>query len=215
MKYCVIPVTAFNQNCSIIWCEISHEAILVDPGGEKAKLCNMIDKLKVKIKKIILTHGHIDHVGAAWDLKKYYNVSIFGPNKYDQFLLNNLDLQCKLFNLDKVCNSVIVPDFWLKEQDYIKVGYEIFNVLHCPGHSPGHIVFWNKVRKFVITGDVLFRKSIGRSDLPGGNNEHLIKSIQTKLLPLGDDVTFLPGHGPISTIGYERIHNQFLVSCSV
>lgn len=211
MKYCVIPVTSFNQNCSIIWCEVSNEAMLVDPGGEKEKLCQQIDELKVKIKKIILTHGHVDHVGSAYDLKKYYNVPIIGPNKNDQFLLNNLDLQCKLLNINTLSTSSIVPDIWLNDQDRIRIGYEIFNVLHCPGHSPGHIVLWNKFRKFIIMGDVLFKKNIGRSDLPGGNIETLIKSIKTKLLTLDDDVMFLPGHGPHSTIGYERTYNPFLI----
>lgn len=210
MKYCIVPVTSFNQNCSIIWCEISNDAMIVDPGGEKEKLFKIIDKLKIKIKKIILTHGHIDHVGDAYDLKKYYNVPIIGPNQNDQFLLNNLFLQSKIMCLDTILNLKIVPDFWLKDKDCIQIGREIFTVLHCPGHSPGHIVLWNKIRKFIIMGDVLFKNSIGRTDLPGGNIKILIKSIKMKLLPLGDDVKFLPGHGPSSTIGYERINNPFL-----
>lgn len=211
MKYCVIPVTSFNQNCSIIWCEISHEAILVDPGGEKEKICAKINELKVKIKKIILTHGHVDHVGNAYDLKEYYNVPIIGPNKQDQFLLNNLVLQCKILNINVISDAIITPDIWLEDQDRVQVGYEVFTVLHCPGHSPGHIVLWNKIQKFIVMGDVLFKKSVGRSDLPGGDIKTLIRSIKTKLLSLGDDVVFLPGHGPHSTIGYERKHNQFLL----
>lgn len=210
MKYCVIPVTSFNQNCSIIWCEILNEAIVVDPGGEKEKLYQKIDELNLTVKKIVLTHGHIDHVASAHDVKEYYNIPIIGPNKEDQFLLNNLVLQCKMLNINPISNSVITPDIWLEDQDCIQIGHEIFIVLHCPGHSPGHIVLWNKIRKFIIMGDVLFKDNIGRTDLPGGNIEILIKSIKTKLLFLGDDIKFLPGHGPHSTIGYERIHNPFL-----
>lgn len=211
MKYYVIPVTSFNQNCSIVWCETSNEAILVDPGGEKEKIHEKIVGLKLKLKKIILTHGHIDHVGCAYDLKKYYNVPIFGPNKADQFLLNNLILQCEMLNIKPIFNSIITPDIWLEDQDYIHIGNEVFMVLHCPGHSPGHIVLWNKIQKFIFMGDVLFRNSIGRSDLPGGNIKILIKSIKTKLLSLGDDIVFLPGHGPHSTIGHERLNNPFLL----
>lgn len=211
MKYSVVSVTDFNQNCLIIWCEKSNEAIVVDPGGEKEKLYEKIDSLKVKVKKIILTHGHIDHVGSAYDLKKYYNVPIIGPNKKDQFLLNNLLLQSKILHVQTFFHSKIIPDVWLEDQDCIKVGHENFIVLHCPGHSPGHIVLWNKIRKFIIMGDVLFKNSIGRSDFPGGDIKVLIKSIKTKLLSLGDDIIFVPGHGPHSTIGHERMYNKFLL----
>lgn len=211
MKYHIVPVTDLKQNCSIVWCEISNEAILIDPGGNKQKLCKEIDKLKVKIKKIILTHGHIDHVGAANELKKYYNVPIIGPNKNDQFLLNNLIVQCQMLGFSKPIDSVIVPDIWLKDGDYVQIGSEIFYILHCPGHSPGHIVLWNKVNKFIVMGDVLFKNSIGRTDLPGGNLSILIKSIKNKLISLGDDIIFLPGHGDLSLIGQERTNNPFLI----
>lgn len=211
MKYRIVPVTALHQNCSIVWCETSYEAILIDPGGNTEKLCAEIDKLKVKMKKIILTHGHIDHVGAANALKKYYNIPIIGPNKNDQFLLNDLNMQCQILGFSKPKDCVIVPDIWLKDGDYIHVGLEKFIVLHCPGHSPGHIVLWNKLYKFVLMGDVLFKNNIGRTDLPGGNLKILIESIRTKLIPLGDDIMFLPGHGELSSIGYERMYNPFLI----
>lgn len=211
MKYYVVPVTDLNQNCSIVWCERSNEAILVDPGGDKEKLCFAIDQLKVKIRKIILTHGHIDHVQEANSLKLYYNVPIVGPNRQDQFLLDDLFMQCQLAGFDQPTDPVISPDKWLKDGDCIKIGLEVFKVLHCPGHSPGHIVLWNELCKFVIMGDVLFKKNVGRTDLPGGNMSVLMHSIKTKLIPLGDQVKFLPGHGDISSIGYERINNPFLI----
>lgn len=211
MKYRIVSVTDLNQNCSIIWCNISNEAILIDPGGNKNKICAEIDMLKVKIKKIILTHGHIDHIGAAIALKKYYNVPIIGPNKNDQFLLNDLFVQCDIIGFDKPKDAIIIPDIWLKDGDHVQVGLEIFHILHCPGHSPGHIILWNKVQKFIVMGDVLFKNGIGRTDLPGGDFLTLIKSIKTKILPLGDNIVFLPGHGEISSIGYERFNNPFLI----
>lgn len=210
MKYRIIPVTDLKQNCSIVWCEISKEGILIDPGADAEKLYKAIDKLKVKIKKIVLTHGHIDHVGAANILKKHYNIPIVGPNKNDQFLLNDLFLQCYMLGFNMPSDLKIEPDIWLEDGDYIQVGIEFFNILHCPGHSPGHIVLWNKKCKFIFMGDVLFKNNIGRTDLPGGNMAALIKSIKTKLIPLGDSVKFLPGHGALSSIGYEKRYNPFL-----
>lgn len=211
MQYHIIPVTSFNQNCSIIWCEQTKHAIVVDPGGEKEKIYKAIDLLKVVVNKIVLTHGHLDHVGDAMEIKRYYGVPIFGPNEQDRFLLNDLYLQCQILNVKPMLHITVKPDFWLKDGDQIQVGYEKFNVLHCPGHSPGHVVLWNKLQKFIIMGDVLFKKHIGRSDLPGGDYTVLMHSIRTKLLSLSDDIVFLPGHGPISTIGYERSNNVFLV----
>lgn len=210
MKYYVIPVTNLNQNCSIVWCEKSKEAILIDPGGDDKKIHAAINKLQVKIKKIILTHGHIDHVGAANKLRQYYKIPIVGPHKNDNFLLNDLYTQCQILGIDKPSDSAIVPDMWLQHGDYIKVGLEVFNILHCPGHSPGHIILWNKLYKFIIMGDVLFKNSIGRTDLPGGNFIVLMQSIKNLLMPLEDDIQFLPGHGETSYIGNERKHNVFL-----
>ncbi|WP_159715362.1 MBL fold metallo-hydrolase [Blochmannia endosymbiont of Camponotus nipponensis] len=213
MQYHIVPVTHFHQNCSIIWCEITHEAVLVDPGGESDKLRLEIDKLEVHVNKILLTHGHIDHVGGAMELQQYYSIPIIGPNKADRSLLDNLFVQCSILNVEIPSSDVtaIVPDVWLEDGDVVRVGCEVFNTLHCPGHSPGHVVYWNKMSKFVVMGDVLFKGSIGRTDLPGGNITTLLHSIKTKLLPLGDDVQFLPGHGKMSTIGHERANNVFIV----
>ncbi|URJ33081.1 MBL fold metallo-hydrolase [Candidatus Blochmannia vicinus] len=213
MRYRIVPVTHFNQNCLIIWCEITHEAALVDPGGESNKLRAEVDKLNVKIGKILLTHGHIDHVGSAVELKKYYSVPIIGPHKSDQILLDSLIIQCNMLGVDIPDDTTaVIPDFWLKDGDTVQVGHEFFNVLHCPGHSPGHVVYWNKIQKFIIMGDVLFKENIGRTDLPGGNIISLMNSIKNKLFSLDDDIVFLPGHGAQSTIGHERVNNTF---CSI
>ncbi|URJ29601.1 MBL fold metallo-hydrolase [Blochmannia endosymbiont of Camponotus modoc] len=212
MRYNIIPVTPFHQNCSIIWCEVTNEAVLVDPGGESDKLRSEIDKLGVKVNKILLTHGHFDHVGSAMELRQYYKIPIIGPNKADQPLLDDLSVQCRTLDIDLPNSSTtsVIPDVWLEDGDTVQVGHEVFNILHCPGHSPGHIVYWNKIRKFIVMGDVLFKKSIGRTDLPGGSTAVLINSIKTKLFPLGDDILFLPGHGSSSTLGYERLNNIYV-----
>lgn len=209
MKYRIISIAPFNQNCLLIWCDVTNEAIIVDPGEEVNEIYEEIDKLKINIKKILLTHGHFDHVGGAMKLKKYYDVPIIGPNKKDKLLLNNLSLQRLMLGIHEFSNNIVIPDIWLKDHDIIKIGLEIFHVLHCPGHSPGHVVFWNKARKFIVMGDVLFKKGIGRTDLPGGDIDILLNSIKTKLFILENDVLFVPGHGPISTIGYERLNNPF------
>ncbi|URJ24921.1 MBL fold metallo-hydrolase [Candidatus Blochmannia ocreatus (nom. nud.)] len=213
MQYCIIQVTCFKQNCSIIWCDVTREAAIVDPGGNFDKLVNKINTLEIKISKILLTHGHVDHVGCAMELKHYYNVLIFGPNQADRLLLNDLRTQCNALGIPfpysmKVSVS---PDIWLDDGDEIHIGREVLYVLHCPGHSPGHIVYWNKMQKFIVMGDVLFKNSVGRTDLPGGDFKILMSSIKNKLFTLGDDIMFLPGHGAISTLGDERVHNSFIV----
>lgn len=211
MKYCIVSTKLFNQNCILAWCELTSEAVVVDPGGDVGIIYEKINILKINVKKILLTHGHIDHVNNAIELKKYYKIPIIGPNEQDKFLLNNLDLQCRMLGINIPKYHIVVPDVWLKDNDIIKMGHEIFVVLHCPGHSPGHVVFWNKIRKFIFMGDILFKGSIGRTDLFGGNYDALICAIKHKLFTLSDDIQFIPGHGPLSSLGEERKNNVFIV----
>lgn len=208
MKYEILPVTAFNQNCSLIWCERTHQAVLIDPGGDADKLTAAINHKKVTISKILLTHGHLDHVGAAAQLAKHFQVPIHGPAVEDRFLLEKLPIQSKMFGLDE-CQP-FEPTCWLKEGDEITIGDIKLMVLHCPGHTPGHIVFINRKDRLALVGDVIFHGSVGRTDFPGSSHSQLISSIRNKLLPLGDDITFIPGHGKISTFGDERKHNPFI-----
>ncbi|OCG57654.1 hypothetical protein A9G41_10505 [Gilliamella sp. Nev5-1] len=208
-QYQIIPVTAFQENCSIIWCDQTMEGALIDPGGEPELLKKAVEKLGVNIKQILLTHGHLDHVGAATTLAQHYNVKIIGPSQEDEFLLTSLPQQCVQFGFPHT--DSFLPDRWLKEGDQIQIGKITLDVLFCPGHTPGHIVFINHLDKLAFVGDVLFKGSIGRTDFPRGNHTDLIASITNKLLPLGDDFIFVPGHGPMSSFGHERISNPYLV----
>jgi len=208
MKYHLIPVTAFSQNCSVIWCTETHQAAIVDPGGEAEKIIAEVEKLGVTVKQILLTHGHLDHVGAAAQLARHYHAPIVGPHKEDLFLLESLPTQSRMFGLEDC--APLMPDNWLEEGDSVTVGEEQLSVLHCPGHTPGHIVFINEKGRLAVSGDVIFRGGVGRSDFPRGDHQALIQSIKTKLLPLGDDVIFIPGHGPMSDLGHERKTNPFL-----
>lgn len=208
MKYHIMPVTAFSQNCSVVWCEQTGEAALVDPGGEAQRLRQEVATLGVTVKEIWLTHGHLDHVGAASELAALYAVPIIGPHRDEEPLLASLPGQCQMFGVERI--SPLTPDRWLTDGATVSVGSLSFNVLHCPGHSPGHVVFWNKAAKFMLMGDVLFNGGIGRTDLPGGDMPTLMRSIHHQLMPLADDIAFLPGHGPMSTLGHERRTNPFL-----
>lgn len=208
MQYRIIPVTSFAENCTIIWCEKTKKAAIVDPGGESAQIKKLISQLDVMIEKILLTHGHLDHVGAASELAQYYNVAIYGPNEQDQFLLDNLPIQAAQFGLPFA--SAFTPDHWLKDGDVLAIGEQVLHVIHCPGHTPGHVVFVNQTTKLALVGDVLFKGSIGRTDFPRGNYQDLMHSIKQKLWPLGDDIQFISGHGPMSTLGDERRTNPFL-----
>lgn len=209
MKYHIIPVTSFRQNCSVVWCEQTGEAALVDTGGEARRLCQEVTALGVTVQQIWLTHGHLDHVGAARELAAFYRVPILGPHRGDESLLESLPEQCQMFGWKVL--PPLKPDRWLAEGDSLIVGKLSFDVLYCPGHSPGHLVFWNKAAKFILMGDVLFNGGIGRTDLPGGNMVMLMNSIHNQLMPLADDIVFLPGHGPMSTLGHERRTNHFCV----
>jgi len=208
MKYHIIPVTAFSQNCTLIWCDKTQQAALVDPGGEPEKLKAEVARKGVKISQILLTHGHLDHVGAAAELAEYYQVPILGPNKEDAFWLEGLPAQSRMFGLAEC--AAFTPTQWLEEGDTVHVGDLSLGVLHCPGHTPGHVVFINDKARLALVGDVLFSGGVGRSDFPRGDHQTLIDSIRTKLLPQGDDIAFIPGHGPMSTFGQERQTNPFL-----
>ncbi len=203
----IIPVTPFQQNCTLLWCEETKKAAIVDPGGDIPRIREAVEKTGVTVEKILLTHGHIDHAGGAAEAREIYGVAIEGPHKADEFLLNSLVASGRGYGIEA---RNVVPDRWLEEGDVVNVGSVAFSVLHCPGHSPGSVVFFNEAQRFALVGDVLFRGSIGRTDLPSGDHAALIQSIRTKLLPLGDDVAFICGHGPMSTIGEERVSNPFI-----
>ena len=208
MNYRIIPVTAFSQNCSLIWCEQTRLAALVDPGGDAEKIKQEVDDSGLTLLQILLTHGHLDHVGAAAELAQHYGVPVFGPEKEDEFWLQGLPAQSRMFGLEE-CQP-LTPDRWLNEGDTISIGNVTLQVLHCPGHTPGHIALFSAQSKLAWVGDILFRSSIGRTDFPQSNHQDLIHSITEKLWPLGAEVEFIPGHGPMSTFGEEREHNPFV-----
>jgi glyoxylase-like metal-dependent hydrolase (beta-lactamase superfamily II) len=210
LKVTVVPVTPFAQNCSIVACTATDLAAIVDPGGDLPRIMEAIAQLGVTPEKILLTHGHIDHAGAAADLADALSVPIEGPQEADAFLLAGLAEQGKRFGITDARN--VTPTRWFAEGDSVTVGKLTFNVLHVPGHTPGHLVFVAEPERFALVGDTLFAGSVGRTDFPYGSHDQLIAGIKTKLLPLGDDVTILPGHGPASTIGAERSGNGFLQS---
>lgn len=209
LSVAVVTVTPFQQNCTLIWDNETMEGIVIDPGGEVDRIKQAIEEVGLKLSNIILTHGHIDHAGGAEALKKAYDVKIIGPHKDDQELLEGIEKQAEMFGVSGEFQNAY-PDQWLEEGDSIEFGEHRFDVLHCPGHAPGHIVLINHQAKFAHVGDVLFNGSIGRTDLPGGNHDALIDSIKTKLMILHDDFSFICGHGQPSTIGQERDNNPFL-----
>ena len=207
----VIPVTPFEQNCTLIWCEATRRGVVIDPGGDVPNIEQAIAQSGASIEKIWLTHGHLDHVGGAAELKeKLGGVPIEGPHIADKYLLDNVIESGRRFGLTEGLRNV-TSDRFLNEGDTVQVGELTFEIFHCPGHSPGSIVFFSPEMRFAHVGDVLFNGSVGRTDLPGGDHATLINSIKTKLLPLGDDVGFICGHGPGSSIGHERQTNPFIV----
>lgn len=206
--YTLIPVTSFSQNCTLLTSTLNQATIIVDPGGDADKINAVIAEQQLKPEKILITHGHLDHVGAAKQLAEQWGIPIIGPHRDDQVLLDALPIQSERFGLD-YC-APFLPDQWLDEGQKVTLAGIELTVLHCPGHAPGHVVFYIAEEKLLICGDVLFKGSVGRTDLPGGDAQQLLTSIRKKILPLGDDITFIPGHGPCSTIGEERQHNPFL-----
>ena len=204
----ICPVTHFQQNCSILFCRDSGKAALVDPGGEQATLIKLIEDAGMQLEKIFLTHGHLAHVGAAKAIAEQYQVPIEGPHIADKYWLDDIPQYAEMMQFP--ATETFTPDRWLEQGDEVCFGQQRLAVHHCPGHTPGHIVFFHAEKKVAMVGDVLFKGSIGRTDFPGGNHQQLIDSIQQKLFNLGDEVQFIPGHGPVSTIGEERQSNPFV-----
>jgi glyoxylase-like metal-dependent hydrolase (beta-lactamase superfamily II) len=211
----VVPVTPFSQNCTILWDDDTKSAVVIDPGGDVPRITEALTKNGLDVQAIWLTHGHLDHAGGAIDLRDALNarpnhapVEIIGPDIRDEPLLSNLAEQGRMFGVRNLKN--VTPDRWLTEGEKLAIGPHVFDILHCPGHTPGHVVFVNHALKFAQVGDVIFQNSVGRTDFPYGDHEALIDSIKTKLLPLGDAYSFICGHGPNSTIGAERKSNRFI-----
>jgi len=203
----ILPVTPLQQNCSLIWDDETMRGALVDPGGDAERIEAAVAEAGFRVEKILITHGHLDHAGAAATLAAAYGVPIEGPHRDDAFLVASLDRQGARFGLRA---QPFEPSRWLEDRDEVTVGHLGFRVRHCPGHTPGHVIFYNEPARLALVGDVLFRGSVGRSDLPGGDHDALIAAIRERLFPLGDDVTFVPGHGPVGTFGQERRSNPFV-----
>ena len=204
----IVPVTPFQQNCSLLWCTKTLDAAVVDPGGDLDRILDAVAKQELNPVKILITHGHVDHAAATAELAKRLTLPIEGPHLEDQFWIEQLAAQGARFGFAHA--RPFTPDRWLEDGDEVTLGELVLEVRHCPGHTPGHIVFFHAPSRLAIVGDVLFRGSIGRTDFPRGDHATLIRSIRDKLFPLGDDVTFIPGHGPLSTFGHERADNPFV-----
>lgn len=208
MRYTVVPVTPFEQNCTIFWCEETRRAAVIDPGGDIDRILAALEREGLTLERILVTHGHIDHAGGVAALAARTGVPVEGPHEEDRFWITGMPQQSRMFGFPGV--ESFEPDRWLKAGDTVRFGNVELDVLHCPGHTPGHVVFYNAPGRIAQVGDVLFQGSIGRTDFPRGDYDTLIRSIREVLFPLGDDVTFIPGHGPASTFGEERRYNPFL-----
>lgn len=208
LQVAIIPVTPFQQNCSLVWCTRTMRGALIDPGGEVERLLGAARQQGVTIDKVLLTHGHLDHAGGAAAVKRALGVPIEGPHQDDLFLLEAIAEQGERYGL-KGAESCL-PDRWLEDGDTVSVGEITIGVRHCPGHTPGHVVFYRADQRIAFVGDVLFRGSVGRTDFPRGNHGALVESILTRLWPLGDEMRFVPGHGQISTFGWERKTNPYV-----
>ena len=208
MKVLLVPVTPFQQNCSIIVCEKTNRCAVVDPGGDLDQILAAVAKTGATLEKILLTHGHIDHCGGTAELKRQTGVPVEGPQKEETFWIDQLPEQGTRFGFPRL--EAFTPDRWLEDGDTVTVGELLLEVRHCPGHTPGHVVFFERGERIAFVGDVIFQGSVGRTDFPRGDSATLVRSITQKLWPLGDDVTFVPGHGPTSTFGEERRSNPFV-----
>ena len=208
LKYKIIPVTHYQQNCTLIWCDKSNKAALIDPGGDVKKLLAVVESQGVELEKIILTHGHMDHVGATAELIERLNLPVEGPHMEDMFWINMLDRQAEMMGFAPVNN--FTPERFLEQGDRVRVGDEILNVRFTPGHTPGHIVFYHTDSRTVWVGDVLFQGAVGRTDFPRGDFDMLAASIRRELWSLPKDTIFVPGHGPLGTIGEEMENNPFV-----
>ena len=205
----IVPVTSLQQNCTLLWDEDTRQAVVVDPGGDAERILAALAERTLSAEAIWLTHGHLDHAGGVEALRRGLgNAAVIGPHQADAFLLDGIEAVCAQYGFSGMYNAK--SDRWLDEGDALQLGTHRFDVLHCPGHTPGHVVFVDKEARFAQLGDVLFNGAVGRTDFPYGDHDALILAIRTKLLPLGDDVQFICGHGPGSTIGRERVSNPFL-----
>ena len=208
MRYLIVPVTPFEQNCTIFWCENTRQAAVIDPGGDVERIVQALSDEGLTLAKILVTHGHIDHAGAVAALRERFPVPVGGPHEEDRFWIEGMPQQSRMFGFPDV--QSFTPDRWLQDGDAVTFGEVTLEVLHCPGHTPGHVVFYHAPSHLAQVGDVLFQGAIGRTDFPRGDYNTLIASITGKLFPLGDDVQFIPGHGPMSDFGEERRYNPFL-----
>lgn len=208
LQYKIIPVTPFQQNCTLFWCDITKEAAVVDPGGNIERIIEVLDQQSLILTKVLLTHAHIDHAGATHAIATRFNIAIEGPSKEDQFWIDLIPEQKERFGFSEADH--FTPDRWLNQGDKVSFGEIEMEVYFCPGHTPGHVVFYHPESKLAQVGDVLFKGSIGRTDFPRGDQSTLVNSIRNNLFPLGDDVSFIPGHGPMSTFGAERKSNPFV-----
>ena len=208
LEYRIIPVTPFQQNCSLIWCSQTRKAAVVDPGGDLPRIIAAIAAAKVEPEKILITHGHIDHAGGTLALARQLSVPVEGPQPEDRFWIDAMAQQGRMFGFAE--GESFTPARWLEDGSEVRLGDEVLEVLHCPGHTPGHVVFFSRAARLALVGDVLFAGSIGRTDFPRGDAQALIASIRNKLWPLGDDVAFVPGHGPMSTFGEQRHSNPYV-----
>ncbi len=207
LKFQIVPVTPFEQNCTLLWCDETLRAAVVDPGGDLRRIVAAVEKNALQLERILVTHGHIDHAGGVADLAERYSLPVEGPHREDQFWIDNMPQQAQMYGFANVRS--FTPDRWLGQGDSVRFGNVEMQVLHCPGHTPGHVVFFNDSARLALVGDVLFKGSVGRTDFPKGDFDTLINSIRLKLWPLGDDVAFISGHGPMSTFGEERLNNPF------